>query len=112
MMRNREEEGEGLGLDTKVESLWGIDRYSKNWRVNKVTRSHEILHTKLSKQHKQSAPWTKGEKTFLNSGREQEAILVEKLKEVWEKSSIRMFQRRQGKQDWDGVNDELGGKMK
>ena len=35
MMRKREEEGEDLRLDTKVESLRGIDRNSKNWRVNK-----------------------------------------------------------------------------
>ena len=35
-------------------------------------------------------------KTLLNPGREQEAILVEKLKDVGEESSIRMFWRSWG----------------
>lgn len=54
-MTRMREEGEFLGLNNKVENLWGLDKYSENWRVNKITQSHEKLHMELSKQHKQPA---------------------------------------------------------
>ena len=69
-MTGMREEGEFLGLNNKVENLWGLDKYSENWRVNKVTQSHEKLHMELSKQHKQPAQWTKEGKSLLNPGTE------------------------------------------